>query len=307
MRLSIAPLLFGVTLVGCKHIPRPLAPFESVAERTETEEADPFVALNIQFRSAYADARVRTLAKEGPVILAIGDDLILMSQGQKRQVSVIPAAFHDLKAVAHLPLAIYVTVADSAEFLSLEAEATLRDIRRITQEVRRQTTPQRFPGPQHARQLDILDRCDTHMGVILRARRAPADVSVAFARELAPLVLANIQDAAQLQIDAYDRVVAAWRGELPAEEWARTKAIVSGSQLPRNQALPVQYFAWLFGVEGEGRRVIYAESIWDQGKAMNLLGTHVLDRRASGAFFEDPDRMRRDILSDAATAILSKR
>src|SRR5262249_7626387 len=126
----------------------------------------------------------------------------------------------------------------------------------------------------------------------------------AFARKMAPLVLANSTDAAKSQIDGLHRQMTAWRAELPPEEWKSLKVVVTGGQMPRAGNLAVQYFAWLLGEQGEGKRIVYAESIFDETKALNLLGTHRLDADVGAAFFNDDRRMHRDLLSDAATEIL---
>jgi len=39
-------------------------------------------------------------------------------------------------------------------------------------------------------------------------------------------------------------------------------------------------------------------------KALNLLATHQLDSEIAVAFFNDPERMERDLLSDAAAEYL---
>ena len=46
--------------------------------------------------------------------------------------------------------------------------------------------------------------------------------------------------------------------------------------------------------------LVLAEGLWDEPQAMNLLGTHIIDSRASSAFFGDEMRMHRDVLADAA-------
>ena len=90
------------------------------------------------------------------------------------------------------------------------------------------------------------------------------------------------------------------------EEWASLTVIVQGNQTPRVENAAVQYFARLFGEKGEGRRVVYAESLWDEEKALNLLGTLRLDGKLSVAVFDDKYRMYRDILADSARAAIDE-
>ena len=87
---------------------------------------------------------------------------------------------------------------------------------------------------------------------------------------------------------------------MPVTEWKRLTVVVMGRQLPRKDNLAVQYFARLFGEPGEGRRIIYAEALFDEAKALDLLGTHLVDTRIGEAFFADPQRMHRDLLGEAA-------
>jgi hypothetical protein len=75
---------------------------------------------------------------------------------------------------------------------------------------------------------------------------------------------------------------------MTAEEWGSLTVIVQGGQTPRAENAVVQYFARLFGeTAGEGRRVVYAEGLWDENKALNLLGTLRLDGRLSVAVFNE--------------------
>jgi hypothetical protein len=98
----------------------------------------------------------------------------------------------------------------------------------------------------------------------------------------------------------------AWKHRLTDADWRRLRVIVMGTQLPRRGNLAVQYFARLFGETGEGDRVVYAEAIFDEARALDLLGTRLLDTRIGTAFFDDPSRMHRDLLSDAARAYLDE-
>src|SRR3954462_7953833 len=54
----------------------------------------------------------------------------------------------------------------------------------------------------------------------------------------------------------------------PLVEWERLTVVVMGRQLPRRDNLAVRYFAPLLGEPGEGRRIVYAESLFDDPKAL---------------------------------------
>src|SRR5262245_59009496 len=81
----------------------------ALALRAEPQAGgDPLKDLNVAFRKSYALARVDELAKAGPVILADGEALTLVRGKRRDRVEVDLAVYHDLKAVTHAPLAIYV-------------------------------------------------------------------------------------------------------------------------------------------------------------------------------------------------------
>src|SRR5690606_6006234 len=98
-------------------------------------------------------------------------------------------------------------------------------------------------------------------------------------RQTLPQVNENVTLAVRLRIDNYHRQALAWQSTLSAEEWSRLRVVIPGAPLPRANNLAVQYFAKLLGEPGEGARIIYAESLFAQSQAIDLLGTHLLDSR----------------------------
>jgi hypothetical protein len=139
----------------------------------------------------------------------------------------------------------------------------------------------------------------------LKDGQISADGLTKYCRASRPDVLANAAAAARAQLVATHRQVMEWKKGMTAEEWGALTVIVQGMQTPRVENAAVQYFARLFGeTRGEGRRVVYAEGLFDEEKALNLLGTLRLDGKLSVAVFNDPFRMYRDLLADVArTAI----
>jgi hypothetical protein len=91
-----------------------------------------------------------------------------------------------------------------------------------------------------------------------------------------------------------------WKNELAPEEWETLTVVVMGTQLPRKSNLAVQYFARLLGEPSEGRRIIYAEALFDETRAIDLMATRLVDTQVGIDFFNDPMRMHRDLLADAA-------
>src|SRR5262249_30248401 len=130
---------------------------------------------------------------------------------------------------------------------------------------------------------------------------------IAFTRKLGPLVLANAADAARAEIDSLHKQVTAWKAEMTPQEWDRLHVVITGSALPRKGNLATQYFARLLSEPGEGARIIYAEGLFEEERALNLLGTYRFDTDIGFAFFDDKMRMHRDLLDDGAAQYLKTR
>jgi hypothetical protein len=264
--------------------------------------ADPLTALNDAFRAAYHRTKEATIDRGGPVILIEGDNVVLRRGRTRQEVPYTPAIYHVLKAVAHVPLALDVILAPHA------GEATLSDAVLAELRADRDLMSSAEPGlashgldaEQLARQKKILAGCREFLDSAVEARRCPGEARVAFARRMTPLVMKNVGEAAQAELDALHARVSAWRREMSAEEWKALRVVILGSALPRRQNTAVQYFARLLGEPGEGPRIIYAESVRDEAKALDLMATRAVDTSLGIDFFNDPTRMHRDLLSDAA-------
>jgi hypothetical protein len=288
----------------------PSAPWtlESTAHASEPPKADAppdlLASLNDTFRAAYRQTRADVLARSGPVILVEGDTLVLKRDGRRTEIDFTPRLYHELKGVSHVPLALYVMLADGP--LSDERLTALRRYREQADAAHGTLEKRGFSAESLKRQQQIFTASLAFLDKALERKQVSSDDLTAFAREMAPLVLADAEESARLQIDALHAHVTAWRKQMSTDEWKRLHVVVMGSAMPRKGHIAVQYFAKLLGEPGEGRRIIYAEAQWDEGKALDLLGTHLLDTDIGAVFFKDDQRMHRDLLADATAEYLQK-
>ena len=263
---------------------------------------DPLATLNETFRAAYHRTKEANLAHAGPVILMEGDNVVLRRGGARLEVPYTPAVYHVLKAVAHVPLALDVILAPHAgdDFLTDAVLAELREYRQRMEEAE-PTLATHGLGPESLeRSRRIFAECRVFLDSVEKARRCPREERAKFARRMTPMVMKNVGEAARAELDALHARVSAWRSEMTPDEWKALKVVILGSALPRKQSLTVQYFARLLGEPGEGPRIIYAESIRDEATALDQMATRALDTTIGADFFNDPTRMHRDLLSDAA-------
>lgn len=264
---------------------------------------DSLTRLNDVFRTRYAQAKADALAASGPVLVLAGDRMVLYRNGAPapgQDVLFRPLAYHRLKAVAHAALGLHLLLAAP----EAPGQAELERVRSLTAAARADLAAT-FAPPLLERQERILDGClrllDQRLGGAL-----PPGRLAGFASGMGPLVLANAEDAAGLELEALDRQVAGIRAGLAPGEWKSLRVLILGSHMAREGEASLQFFCRLLGEPGEGGRIIYAESLWQVPDALSLLATHAVDRGASAAFFGDPGRLHRDILADGAGAWLGK-
>jgi hypothetical protein len=162
---------------------------------------------------------------------------------------------------------------------------------------------------------ELLGKCYAHYKAMCvdtdaaAAMRESADIASInlYSRTLAPLLLANAADAANVQIEALDQAVRELSKKLKPGEFEKAMAVITGPKTPREGNLQFQYFVFAFGAGSAGTRVLYIESIFDREAALGVLRTVLNDRVASQAFFGETYRLERDLMADGATVELMRR
>jgi hypothetical protein len=248
------------------------------------------------------------LARNGPVVLVEGDNLVLRHDGRRKEARFTPAVYHELKAVSHVALGLDVmlTPAPDGGRLGDGLVEELRRFRELVVGARGRVRALGLAPDQVRQQEEILSGGLEFIDALTRKGTCgPAD-RTAFARRMSPLVLANAADAARAELDALHGLVSRWRAEIKPGDWDRVTVVVMGRPLPRKDSLAVQYFARLLGEPGEGLRVVFAESLFDEDKALDSLATRLVDTQVGLDFFGDPARMHRDLLGDAARDYLGR-
>lgn len=300
MRHALLTLLLVTTVVtGCA--PHTASPPPAPQPRAA---ADPLRELNASFRVLYLDARGRTLADVGPLILHKGDTAVLIREGRRVEAPVNAPVYHELKAVAHIPLAIYVGLTPGEGALDEARVAALTRLRDQIAPAIASLVGRGFTGERLARQQGLAARSRTFLDTILVRGHYTRDELNAFTRATSGDVIANATEATRAQLDALHKQISEWRAQMSPAEWTRLHVVVIGPHMPREGETSTQYYLRALGERAEGRRVVYAESMWQEPQALELLGTHILDGGIGEAFFGDYMRMHRDLLADAAADYL---
>ncbi|MGJ5820781.1 hypothetical protein [Paludibaculum fermentans] len=257
-------------------------------------------ALNNAFRAAYSEAKVRILSNAGPTILVNGDNFSLLRDGRRVEANTAVPIYDPVKSIAHIPLAIYVTLTPGDGAIDDARLKSLAALRALIPPAEASLDSLVLSAATLARQKKILAASLSFLDEVAASHTFQRAHLLAFTHAMAQPVLENSSEAARAQLDAIHALVSAWRRDLGPHEFSRLHVVIVGPHMPRENLTVTQYFLRLLHEPAEGGRVVYAEALWDEPKALDLLATHVLDGSVGEAFFGEALRMHRDMLGDAA-------
>lgn len=265
----------------------------------------PFVAANNQFRAFYRHKREALLAQQ-PLIIAIsGDDVTFTTSRGDEVVRFTPPEFHVLKTFAHSVLTLNLALAGDAKRLQ---DADLRSLQAYVAAL-----ADLLP---HLSQFKLTEEQKTRIKQITELAQAcvkelsngndAKDIMRKHTPALRELAMQIAYDAAKLQIDALKEALANYSKTHPDLDLKRAHIVVSGVQAARAGNLQTQTIEKTLGIKVNTESFVYAESLFDHGPAMALMGTRLLDTDASRRIFGDGERLWRDVFADAATKILAE-
>jgi hypothetical protein len=268
--------------------------------------SDEISKLDNSFQESYSEAKSRIRESLGPVII-VASDVMLLKDGKKESVNFIPDEYTITKTMDHIPLDIFVILTNSLDKpLSDKTKAKLHELDAFIDKTRPEVDKSELPAASIPRQHKIMDMSKSYIASTLKAGTTSHQELQSFTRSISKLTLDNADEAEAAALTKFDAIISGWHKNMSADEWNRTNAIVVSGHMPRIENSSMQYLQKLFKQKQEGDRVIYFEGDLDETKAIDLLVTHILDRRVAIDFYTDPWRMHRDLLADATKKYLKK-
>ena len=260
--------------------------------------------INSSFINAHSAAREFDLA-EGPVILYRNGQLILIKNDTKITANIIFRTYHTFKVFAHIPVAIYLMLSPQGEGpIESKNLQLLRSYYKKLEYVHKNMHQITLNSTELKKQKIILSRSIEFLKAILDNKKFNNKELISFTQGMLPFINANIESAARNQLDAIHWQVMAWKSEMAPEYWKKLRVAIQGAVLARNGDLTKQYFKRLLDIKKEGLQLVYKELYFPPTPMLTLLATRSVDRGISVAIFNNPDRMFRDVLSDAAASYL---
>jgi len=299
-------------------LPNPYTQRELAEARKLPPPNEPFAAINISFHETYTRLVEQVMAQLGdsiPVIVLIGDDATLLCDGGDQREQVIPARYHELKALGHLAFGAQLTLmangsgrlTDATAKELHEKRAQIRELQVI---INAAQTTESFAARMKA-PAELLCRARSLVDRVLTEGVVDFDRLREHIRALASHALETAQLAVCIELEQLHALLGRWRNDLGERRWAGLYVVICGAHQPRYREAVCQYFGRLLhepessAAEREDR-LVYDEGRCDADAALDLLARHIVDQRASNLLFGDRRRLQEDLLADVAKAEVRK-
>ena len=304
-------------------LPNPYTQRELADARKVPPQNEPFAAINFSFHETYTRLVEQVLAQLGdsvPVIVLIGDDAVLLFDGDEQREQVRTAHYHELKALGHLAFGIQLTLMTNGSGRLTELAASeLHEKRAQIHEAYAivNTPPAAASSSSRAATIapkapaELLCCARTLVDRVLEQGNVDFEGLQKHIRALASSALETAGLAVCIELEQLHALLGRWRNQLGETRWAGLYVVICGAHQPRYREATCQYFGRLLhqpdgsGAEREDR-LVYAEGFCDVDSALDLLARHIVDQRASNFLFGDRRRLQEDLLADAASTEVRK-
>jgi len=298
-------------------LPNPYTQRELAEARNFPPRNEPFAAINIGFHQSYTRLVKQVLAQLGdsvPVIVLIGDDATLLCDGGEQREQVIPARYHELKALAHLAFGVQLTLmANGSGRVSEVTASELHEKRAQIQEVQAAANASSPCAslPTMKAPAELLCRARILVDRVLAEGVVDFERLKEHVRALASHALETAQLAVCSELEQLDALLGRWRNSAGERSWAGLYVVICGAHQPRYREAACQYIGRLLrepdGSAAEREdRLVYGEGLCDVDAALDLLARHIVDQRASNLLFGDRRRLQEDLLADAGATEVRK-
>ena len=231
-------------------------------------------------------SRVEALLEQGtpPTLLRVGDSLVLRHRHRRQRECIVTPEFTSLMQACHVP-SLWALVHEDGQPVPPHVPALARSLR--------------SQGGLDPAAATLLDLC-------LELLERPGSWEEIRARLLGPIEFC-ITRAAVLELARLHAVTTALV-ERCGEDAPTLHFVVCAGHQPRYRELTKQYFTALLArrwpADDVQARLTYAESQDERG-AMRLVASRWIDRKLALRIWQEPERMERDLLGDAAAAALA--
>lgn len=231
---------------------------------------EPFAAFNAGFHESYTRLVEQVLAQLGdsvPVIILIGDDATLLCDGNEKREQVLPARYHELKAIGHLAFGIQLTLMANGN--GRLTELTANELHQKSAHIRAAQTAVNAllpcaSSPKTKAPDELLCRAGALVDRVLSEGEVDFDRLQKHIRSLASHALETAQLPVCVELEQLHALLGKWRKNLGEPRWAGLYVVICGAHPPRYREAACQYFGRLLHeVDGSAAeredRIVYGE------------------------------------------------
>jgi hypothetical protein len=285
--------------------------------------------INQNFHSAIQSSFEKQKNNQPPLIVYEHRHLKLIKSGKIIQDLSIepPPLYHQLKAISHLPLLLYLELillqnANQLQHLQTLIQNAETELNIFTWDVQKD----QFPLDQISKNADFekevvlarqseilkksalwLNRLAQNPRIFEADQKALLDQTFKdYFGEVREAVFKNISYCAYLHLSVVHTQAMILYRSLSVVEQQQVQAVAYGPKGPRADSLGVQYLAWLLKQKGENERVIYFEGKTDLDQMLKSLAKFNVELEMGQDLYGDPLFMQRDILGADAYQIMKK-
>ncbi len=235
-----------------------------------------------------------------PLVIRMDDRLVLRAGSKDCVTEITAEAYHQLKALAHLPVALFLQLKTDNDPATVFREylAPLNELVGQTRELHIAA--------------DVVRRAADELLTAVENNHKQVDESAAsaFNEALTPAFQMLVAAAASSEAAELLAAVQRYRDQVAdADRWSRTYYVVCAGMQPRYKQLSRQLFERWVSWETNGdkvarHRVVYAEGVDSVDDAAERVVTRLVSGDVAATFLHSPLSLDEDVLGDAATQAL---
>jgi hypothetical protein len=237
-----------------------------------------------------------------PIVMRL-DDRLILTQGEQQDIYQINGdRHHELKALSHLPLIAYLTLADT--------ESDVKDISYLSGQLDKTRTIIEALGSYIEPIQTAIDQLNDSL--IKNQGIMTYEAATEFARFLKPTFQKLIYDAANDEVKQLISAMSYIKSKVGDEQrWSKTFFVICGGHQPRYKQLTKLFFErWLREETNSNtealHRVIYAEGCQSFDDSLKLVTSRIVSEKLGDLFLHSPLSLDEDVLGDAATAVIDR-
>ncbi len=257
---------------------------------------------HLLFHSTYQRqiaAELQSLKRgEIPVLIRMNDTLSLTFSGETTECEVAGQAYHRLKTLSHIPVALYLYLAQREQVAQTDLAALKEGIEQLS-----------ASGDDRA----LAGSCQAFLEGYCRDGVMGDNALLRLRQDYNRVVNRLIRQASREAVEAMDKAVRKFEAHVDSEmHWSELYCVVCSGHQPRYGELNKQYFQQYLQQHNIGdanweHRLIYGEGVTESEAALQLVAQRRVDERIGAVLLGSSYRLNRDVLAHAASVALERR